>query len=66
MISLLSKAMHGGIEWRIVFVVTLWRLWTRRCSFVMKDEETDLGVEPFLANVMQTAMEVMRSTEHQK
>ncbi|OMO58212.1 hypothetical protein COLO4_34798 [Corchorus olitorius] len=47
------------IEWRIVFAVTLWRLWTRRCDFIMKNEEVSLEMSPLISNVMGTAKEVM-------
>ncbi|OMO76456.1 hypothetical protein COLO4_25560 [Corchorus olitorius] len=64
--NLLSVALISGVEWRIVFAVTLWRLWTRRCDFVMKNEEVSLEVSPLLVNIMDTVKELMLALVNSK
>lgn len=50
--NLSSKTLHSGVEWRIIYAVSLWRIWTRRCDYIMKDEEVSLEVSPIVLNIM--------------
>lgn len=56
-----SKVLFSGVEWRIIFAITLGRLWTIRCSYTMKDEDTSLETHSILANIMSSAIEVMQA-----
>ncbi|OMP01704.1 reverse transcriptase [Corchorus capsularis] len=58
-VHVLRDCRYASIEWRIIFAVTLWRLWTRRCDFIMKSEDVSLEANPLISNIMDTAKEVM-------
>lgn len=51
--------MHGGLEWRVLFIVTICRPWTRRCDFVMKENDISLAEGPLVANIIHSVGEVI-------
>ncbi|OMP00911.1 reverse transcriptase [Corchorus capsularis] len=59
--NLLFTELHGDVEWRVIFIVTLWRLWTRRCDFVMKNGEIGLEEGALVALILHSAGEVMQN-----
>ncbi|OMO81305.1 reverse transcriptase [Corchorus capsularis] len=64
--NLALRTLHDRVEWRIIFGVTLWRIWTRRCGFVMNEGDVSLDESSLTANIMVTAGEVMKSLVNHK